>query len=98
MSSRPTPEVQQIDLTKLNLQQLQQLKIEFESVQYNQFQSSRNPLYRKCISYDIFVPVDTFKIFANDSVVVSVLFQELNVFQESLQTLKIAKTKFDGSK
>lgn len=24
--------------------------------------------------------------------------QELNVFQESLQTLKIAKTKFDGSK
>lgn len=35
MSSRPTPEVQQIDLTKLNLQQLQQLKIEFESVQYN---------------------------------------------------------------
>lgn len=34
MSSRPTPEVQQIDLTKLNLQQLQQLKIEFESVQY----------------------------------------------------------------
>lgn len=30
--SRPTPEVQQIDLTKLNLQQLQQLKNEFESV------------------------------------------------------------------
>lgn len=32
MSSRPTQEVQQIDLTKLNLQQLQQLKNEFESV------------------------------------------------------------------
>ncbi|XP_055322743.1 probable prefoldin subunit 5 [Sitodiplosis mosellana] len=54
MSTRPTQEVQQIDLTKLNLQQLQQLKNEFES--------------------------------------------ELNVFQDSLQTLKIAKTKFDGSK
>ncbi|XP_031633122.1 probable prefoldin subunit 5 [Contarinia nasturtii] len=54
MSSEPTQEVCQIDLTKLNLQQLQQLKNEFES--------------------------------------------ELNVFQDSLQTLKIAKTKFDGSK
>lgn len=32
MSSRPPPEVQQIDLTKLNLQQLQQIKNEFESV------------------------------------------------------------------
>lgn len=32
MSTRPTQEVQQIDLTKLNLQQLQQLKNEFESV------------------------------------------------------------------
>lgn len=31
MASRPA-EVQQIDLTKLNLQQLQQLKNEFESV------------------------------------------------------------------
>jgi len=53
-SSKGRPEVEQIDLTKLNLQQLQQLKTEFES--------------------------------------------ELNVFQDSLQTLKIAKSKFAGSK
>ncbi|KAG4067029.1 hypothetical protein HA402_000020 [Bradysia odoriphaga] len=46
--------MEQIDLTKLSIQQLQQLKMEFES--------------------------------------------ELNVFQESLQTLKMAKTKFAGSK
>lgn len=35
MSARPPPEVQQIDLTKLNLQQLQQIKNEFESVFVN---------------------------------------------------------------
>lgn len=32
--ARPTQEMQQIDLTKLNLQQLQGLKNEFESVFY----------------------------------------------------------------
>lgn len=32
MASKSSSEVQQIDLTKLNLQQLQQLKNEFESV------------------------------------------------------------------
>lgn len=31
-SSKGRPEVEQIDLTKLSLQQLQQLKTEFESV------------------------------------------------------------------
>lgn len=31
-SSKSRPEVEQIDLTKLNIQQLQQLKTEFESV------------------------------------------------------------------
>lgn len=31
-SNKARPEVEQIDLTKLNLQQLQQLKTEFESV------------------------------------------------------------------
>ncbi|KAJ6637980.1 putative prefoldin subunit 5 [Pseudolycoriella hygida] len=46
--------MEQIDLTKLSIQQLQQLKMEFES--------------------------------------------ELSVFQDSLQTLKMAKTKFAGSK
>lgn len=37
-------------------------------------------------------------IYAIDLILTILLLQELNVFQDSLQTLKIAKTKFDGSK
>lgn len=41
MSTRPTQEVQQIDLTKLNLQQLQQLKNEFESVHEHTYMTNQ---------------------------------------------------------
>ncbi|XP_066996948.1 prefoldin subunit 5 [Anabrus simplex] len=53
MASKQGPQVHEIDLTKLNLQQLTQLKQQLD--------------------------------------------QELNVFQDSLQTLKVAQTKFHES-
>lgn len=49
-SSKSRPEVEQIDLTKLNLQQLQQLKTEFESV------SALVVYSHMTRSYHIFVP------------------------------------------
>lgn len=79
MASKSPSEVQQIDLTKLSLQQLQQLKNEFESVS-NVF---TNTHINKCA------------IFEKELILA---LQELGVFQESLQTLKIAKNKFEGSK
>lgn len=54
MSSKDKPEMQQIDLNKLNLQQLTQLKKQFD--------------------------------------------QDLSVYQDSLQTLKMAQTKYSDSR
>lgn len=80
----------QIDLTKLQLPQLQQLKQEFESVSRrtravvppDQIQT----LDKSFIDCDYFLRYIWF------------LFQELAMFQESLQTMKMVKKKFADSK
>lgn len=97
--AKSTSEVQQIDLTKLNLQQLQQLKNEFESVSVwcNQLDGIHVWLITPTLSAaSVHMQQLFWFIFYIFSFCIDA--QELNVFQESLQTLKMAKTKFDGSK
>lgn len=77
MTSKEKPEMQQIELNKLNLQNLTQIKKQLDQV-------------------FIFNLLLLFRTFFSDDYInfTSFLLQELGVFQDSLQALKIAQTKY----
>lgn len=73
ITSQEAPQLHQIDLTKLNIAQLTQLKQQLDQVWQTNLKLLTN--VQKTI----------------------VLMQELNLFQDSLQSLKIAQVKFQNS-
>lgn len=82
ISNIEQPQMQQIDLMKLNLQQLTQLKNQLDQVRHfckmYFFASQINHLTCELNFHDY--------------------LQELTIFQDSLQTLKMAKGKYGASK
>lgn len=85
VSSNPAAGMQQIDLSKLAVPQLAQLKQQLDQVILNYYGNT----YYLSYTTKYFWKIYEFNTF--------LYFQEINVIQDSLQTLKMAQSKFQES-